>query len=305
MSNTESLSFSTEQKQVSGIFYNNSHNGIIIYTEDTDNEHDFYIKFYNRLLKDSGVKIDKVIQLGRCDDVKNCCDTDTDYSIPKLYVIDGDIYQTYKPKQEEDRLFVLDRYCIENYMVDEDTICHTIQHFKTMNLEVIQSKLQYEQLMTNFANCMLPVYYYYSILSEENKKNRETQTAGFTFIKYTSLYDMQNDTIRECVMQSFIQDARQELLQLPDITDEYIDSKLAERKREFPVSILNLTKIVSGKDDIIPFIQKKAAKIFGFAEPDLTTWKFNSAEYFDVTSLQNLKEKIISIYNGYLRGMTA
>lgn len=301
----DTLEFSTEQKQVSAVFFNNSQNGIIIYTEDTDNEHEFYIKFYNRLLQNTGVKVDKIIQLGCCDEVKNACDNDDDYSIPKLYVIDGDIYQTYNPKHTEERLFVLDRYCIENFLLDENTICHTIQHFKTMNIEVIKEKLNYEQLMQSFAKCMLPVYYYYSILSEENKKNRETQTAGFTIQNFESLYDMQNDTIRECVMHNFVQNTRQELLQLPDITDEYINSKLLEREHQFPISIENLTKIVSGKDDIIPFIQKKATKIFGFSEPDLTTWKFNSSEYFDITSLTKLKDKILTIYNDYLKGMIA
>lgn len=296
------LEFSIEQKQVSGVFYNNSENGIIIYTEDTENEHEFYIKFYDRLLQNTGVKVDKVIQLGRCWDVKNAHDNDEDYTIPKIYVIDGDIYQTYNPKEEEERFFVLDRYCIENYLLDENTICHTIQHFKTMNLETIKSKFKYVQLMTNFANCMLPVYYYYSILSEENKKNRETQTAGFTIQNFESLYDMQNDTIRECVMHNFVQNTRQELLQLPDITDEYINSKLLEREHQFPISIENLTKIVSGKDDIIPFIQKKAAKIFGFSEPDLTTWKFNSAEYFDVSICNDLRDKIIEVYQKYKKG---
>ena len=300
MNNTTSLEFSTTQKQVSGIFYNNSKNGIIIYTEDTDNEHDFYIHFYDRLLQGTDVKVDKVIQLGTCDDVKDCCDNDVDFSIPKLYVIDGDIYQTYKPKNEEARLFVLDRYCIENYLVDEETVCHTVQHFKTLKIDYIQRQLNYDKLMEEFAKCMVPVYYYYSILSEENKKNRDTKTAGFSFTNFESLYDMQSDTIRESVMNSFIHNSRQELLQLPNITDDYINLKLKERETQFPISITSLLKIVSGKDDLIPFIRKKTSKIFGFSEPDLTTWKFNSADYFDVSSVQRLRDKIVAIYADFL-----
>ena len=298
----DTLEFSTEQKQVSGIFYNNSHNGIIIYTEDTDDDKLFYLKFYNHLLDGTGVKVEDVIQLGNCDTVTQASVDDTDYSFPKLYVIDGDIYLTYKPKESKERLFVLDRYCIENYLLDEESICHAIQAYDPKSLDKIKASFDYGNLMNVFTNLMVPIYYYYSILSEENKKRKTTKTAGYQLKKLKDLYDFKSNSPKEDLINRFKEDWHKELLNLSGIDESYIQEKLDARKEKYPLTVDSLIKIVSGKDYIIPFFRSHAAKKFNFAEPKLASWKFNSAEYFDVSICTNLKQKILETYNTYKGG---
>lgn len=302
MSNNDNLSFSTEQKQVSGVFFNNKKNGIIIYTEDTDDDKQFYLKFYNHLLKADNVKVEDVIQLGNCDTVTQACIADTDYSFPKLYVIDGDIYLSYNPKPHKKRLFVLDRYCIENYLLDEKSVYHAIQAYEPKSIDQIKAKFDYDNLMNIFTNLMIPIYYYYSILSEENKKRKNTKTAGYQLKKLRDLYDFQNNRPKETLVSKFKGEWHNELLNLAGIDENYIQKKLSERQEKYPVTVDSVKKIVSGKDYIIPFLRFYASKKFGFAEPKLSSRKFNSAEYFDVSICDDLRKKILEIYHTYQIG---
>lgn len=298
MLDENALKFSIEQQHVSGAFYNNSRKGIIIYTEDSDTQHEFYMKFYERLLYNSDVKIEKVIHLGSCDDVQQACQRDTDISFPKLYVIDGDIYLQYAPKKSQGRLCVLDRYCIENYLVDEGTLCEVIHRFKsTSSIEEIKQKLSYTSILQGFAQCFVNIYYYCSILSEENKKIKQSKTACFKKPKgWNSYYDASLNCCIKTNFDNFVGEARSELIKLPNIDDSYIDHKLKERQTNFPCCIDTLKKIVSAKDLILPFLMAQTTNKFQVS-PSLDDWKINSAELYDPAPLNFLKEKIVTIYN--------
>ena len=299
MESQDTLAFSLEQQQVSGIFYNNSEKGIIIYTEDTDTEHEFYVKFYNRLLDGTGITIDKVIQLGNCDRVQQACQDDDDTSFPKLYVIDGDIYLQYCPKQSQGRLCVLDRYCIENYLVDEETVCAVIQRFNPIDINEIKRKLHYSAILQEFSKNFIPIYYYYSLLSEENKKRRSATTACFTHKKYTFFYRSSDNAYIKANIKTFVSDVRAELLQLPGMDNSYIDRKIHEKENTFPCCIETLVKIVSAKDDILPFLIDVIAKYLHISKQSLTIWKFNSADFYDTKPLNFLKNRIIDVYESW------
>jgi len=299
MTSQDTLEFSLEQHQVSGIFYNNSEKGIIIYTEDTNTEHEFYIKFYNRLLDGTGITIDKVIHLGNCDRVQQACQDDNDISFPKLYVIDGDIYLQYCPKQSQGRLCVLDRYCIENYLLDEETVCAVIQRFNPIDINEIKRKLNYSTILQEFSKNFIPIYYYYSLLSEENTKIRSDKTACFTHKKYTFFYRTSDNVYIKANIENFVSEARKELLLFPHIDNLYIDRKIQEKEIDFPCCIETLVKIVSAKDDILPFLIAIIAKNFHISKQSLTIWKFNSADFYNTMPLNFLKNKIIDIYNSW------
>jgi|GEM_PF-1002953 len=297
MASQDTLTFSLEQQQVSGIFYNNSQKGIIIYTEDTDTEHEFYVKFYKRLLEGTGITIDKVIQLGNCDTVQQACQDDTDVTFPKLYVIDGDIYLQYAPKESQDRLCVLDRYCIENYLIDEETVCAVIQRFNPIDINEIKRNLNYSAILQEFSQNFIPIYYYYSLLSEENRKRRPAKTACFKHKKYTFFYRSSDNAYITANIEAFVSESRSELLQFPDIDNLYIDRKIHEKESAFPCCIETLVKIVSAKDDILPFLIDVIAKSFHISKQSLIIWKFNSADFYDTAPLNFLKDKIIAVYN--------
>lgn len=297
MEKLDHLEFSQEQKLVTGFFYNNSHNGIIVFTEDSNNEHEFYVKFFNRLLKDTDVTVDKVIPLGSCDKVQQTYNNDSDYSFPKLYVMDGDIYLQYAPKKSHDRLYVLDRYCIENYLIDEKTLCSVIQRFYPKPLEKIKEDLSYNTYMQAFAEHFIIIYFYYAMLSEENKKVKKTKTACFTHRKFSDFYLTSSNTYIKSNIDSFIRSSEDELCKLPNIDKTIISNKIKEKENRFPFRIETALSIISAKDDIFPFLIKIISKQFHIQEKSLFVWKFNCADFYDTEPLEPLKSTIVSIFN--------
>ena len=73
--------------------------------------------------------------------------------------------------------------------------------------------------------------------------------------------------------------------------------KIQEKQRNFPCNTETLVKIVSAKDDIFPFLMDIISRRFKISKQSLKIWKFNSADFYDVTPLSFLKEKIIGVYN--------
>ena len=122
------LEFSSEQEQVASIF-TAYRNDIDIYTEDENKDKPFYKKLFIRLLKDSGINIHDVYPLGSSDDVIEACQKDNDVTRKKIYIVDGDIYLMFNPKQVIPNLFVLDAYCMENLVIDEESVCNALCNF--------------------------------------------------------------------------------------------------------------------------------------------------------------------------------
>lgn len=295
------LEFSQEQKQISGGFYNNSPNGIIIYTEDSHKEHEFYDKFFKRLLLDTDVKVDKTIQLGSCNDVQKVYENDRDKSFPRLYIIDGDIYLQYLSSRSHDRLFVLDRYCIENFLIDEKTIYSVMKKISKTKKSTREIKkiFSYRKKMKLFAKYFILIYFYYAILSEENKKIKNIKTAGFKHYKYTKFYSSTNNIYLEDEINKFIHSAKIELCNLPGMNKKIIRKKIEEKKEKYPFNIESLLKIVSAKDATFPFLIKNISKCFHFREMSLQKWKLLCVDFYDIEPLEELKNTIIDIYNDW------
>ena len=299
MCNSDELDFTIEEKVISGVFLNNKKNGMIIYTEDTQNEKAFYKKVYQQLLSESSVVIEDIIQLGSCSQVKEACENDNDYSFPKLYVIDGDIYLMYNPKEEKERLFPLDRYCIENYFIEKKIFLETISRFCAKEISEIENYFNYDSLINEICENIIPLYYYYSILSEENLSRFKKNTAGYTRKNALKFYSDQTFSFSTDSIENFITTMKEELLQLDGFTEELLNQKLEEKSILYPKNSTTLVKYISGKDDILPILIKNCTKKMGIGDLKLSIWKYNASDFFTPSLLDSLKNKIISIYDDY------
>ena len=121
------IEFNSEQEQVSSLF-TAYRNDVDIYTEDESKDKVFYKKLFSRLLNGTGLRINDVYPLGSSDDVIAACRKDSDVKRKKIYIVDGDIYLMFSPKQPIPYLYVLDAYCMENLVIDEDAVCNTHTH---------------------------------------------------------------------------------------------------------------------------------------------------------------------------------
>ncbi len=109
-------------KKAKSVFFQ-KFNDIDIYVEDTSKGSK---KFYNVLLSrvlSEKYKISTVFPLGNKDAVIKECQNDNDFKRLKLYIVDGDLdLLLNNNKNNLNRLYVLKRYCIENYLIDEEAI---------------------------------------------------------------------------------------------------------------------------------------------------------------------------------------
>ncbi len=280
------LEFSTEVRQAATVFteYRNS---IDIYTEDCDKDKEFYKKLLKRLLADTSIEINDIYPLGCRRIVIEKCKNDTDTRRKKLYIVDGDIYLQYKVKENIEHLFVLDAYCIENFMVCEDAICNVAYIFHARDsYENIKKVLNVSHTLSEIAEPLINLFFYYSIQME--------CFSQFNLMHIDSYLDMSTKQIDRNKIETKIREIRNGLID-SGITEKRIDDMLNKRKMQFPYTQDTLLKIVSGKDFIIPYFKHHIEKKLNCPlRLPKETWKFNLIDNCDIVRLNLLKQAIVS-----------
>lgn len=98
------LVYSEESLELTSAFksYRNSVN---IYTEDKDDDRQFYVRLFSRLLEGTGCYINDVTPLGNCISVKQASENNPD---PKgIYIIDGTYIQSFRQNNQHLRYMCL------------------------------------------------------------------------------------------------------------------------------------------------------------------------------------------------------
>ena len=280
------LDFSTEVRQAATVFteYRNS---IDIYTEDCDKDKEFYKKLLKKLLADTNIEINDIYPLGCRRVVIQKCQNDTDIRRKKLYIVDGDIYLQYQEKEDIEHLFVLDAYCIENYMICEEAICNVAYMFHARDsYENIKNVLNVSHALREIAKPLINLFFYYSIQMECINQ--------FNLMYIDSYMDMSTKQIDSNKIETRISEIRKGLINI-GITEERIDNMLNKRKAQFPYTQDTLLKIVSGKNFIIPYFKYHIEKKLNCPlRLPKETWKFNLIDNCDIARLNSLKQAIVS-----------
>ena len=279
------LDFSAEPKEISATFIR-YRNDILIFTEDNDADKEFYVQFYQRLLEGTDVRLNDVTQLGSCREVEAAYLRETDFATPKLYVVDGDIQILYSPKEEKPHFFPLHRYCIENYLVDENALVETLYLFLgKFNQERVKELLAYNTSMSQMAIKIIPLFYYFSILTEYD--------LPFTL---SSIHRYFQNAFLDNKIQEVESEMHDRLL-TEGISEDEIQEKLRDRKSRFPLTTDSLMVVVSGKDYILEYIKSLVKVNFGIKSFNFPqeAWKLNCCRNMDVTPLRPLRDKIVQI----------
>ena len=279
------LDFSAEQKEISATFIQ-YRNDILIFTEDNDADKEFYVQFYQRLLEGTGIRLSDVTQLGSCREVEAAYLRETDFTTPKLYVVDGDVQILYSPKEEKPNFFPLQRYCIENYLVDENALVETLYFFLgKYKKEKIKELLAYDTSMNQMATKIIPLFYYFSILTEFN--------LPFTL---STVHRFFNKTFLDTEIQKVIQNMHNMLLE-NGVSEQKIQEKFHDRESKFPMTTGSLMIVVCGKDYILEYIKSLVKVNFGVKNLNIPqeAWKLSCCRNMDVDPLRPLRDKIVQI----------
>ena len=283
-----SLEFSEKEKFAVAAF-KKYRNTIIIYTEDREeNEKLFYKIFFKALLIDTSIEINDIFPIGNCIEVDKREKEDKDFVTPKIFITDGDIFLMYKPRRERRRYYPLPRYCIENYLINENQICNCAEIFNgKKTADEIKTELHYTELLQEFANNIMPVFYYYSLLSEK--------IGAFEIDRYGRFYNHKTHTFMRDKIEELLLSMRKKLLDY-HMTEEEIDKSIQQKEKQFPKTIKSLKKVVSAKNFTFPYLKEciNTTCHLSSGVPN-EAWKGNCAKFIDINELSELREKIIGL----------
>ena len=280
------LVYSEESLELTSAFksYRNSVN---IYTEDKEEDREFYVRLLGRLLEGTGCHINDITPLGSCNLVEHASENNPD---PKgIYIIDGDIYTIFSPKQSTSSLYVLDAYCIENKVIDKDSIINLAYNlYGQIDMKDLSEYLKIDSFMMSITEPLTQLFFHFAL--EQKYINNFKIKHSDCYYSKTSVIDCNKinkeiDNIRNLLVPQYM-------------SEQLLNEELNGMRHKFPVELNSLLTIVSGKDYLIPCVRRYISKQldFNFALPR-ESWKFNMANHCNLDRLEGLKSFVLEKYN--------
>lgn len=232
-------------------------NEIDIYYEDS-NDNEFYAELFKRLLPEKP-KIGKLISLGNKSNVIEACENDqADKERKRLYVVDGDIHLVLDANRKDLKyLHVLNAYCIENLLIEEDCIVEILHDSFGKSRDDIKKALTFEKWLKGITPSMIDLFLNYAIVFQYN----------------LPIATISNNVERLCQVKKALKVLDSELVTneitrikleiLKTIPEDQYDQSLYDLKQKWPHNIETLLKIVSGKDYLLPLVHLRMFKVMG------------------------------------------
>lgn len=127
-------------------------NDVEFYVEDESQEN-FYFNVLRRTFPD--IRFEKIFPLNGKTNVKNAARA-TIGSKRKIYIVDLDFDEILGVKENLANLFYLERYSIENYLLNKNAIFELIREKDPrLKNQDIEAKFNYESLLANSCTCLV------------------------------------------------------------------------------------------------------------------------------------------------------
>ena len=275
------LKYNSESRKISSTF-KAYRNDITIYTEDEEKDKEFYTQLLKRILGDR-VMINDITPLGCKDNVIKYC-FESNHLKCEAYIIDGDIkIVNDNQKISHPKLFILDRYCIENYLIDENsTIKYIYNNVGTQSEAKIKESLNFDEWLLSFSEPFTNLFIHFAI-----SDYFDIPYTLFNSIKYFAV-KKNSITFNPKLIEDDVNLLKNEAIR---VKGEYEYSKLLKiLESKWQPNLDTLLKIVSGKNYLIPLLQLKTKEFKKIKSSEtLEVCKINLVQHFDVTKLDNLK----------------
>lgn len=280
----------TAAKGLSSIFYT-FRNSINIYTEDADKNLKFYTLLFKRLLEGTGIVVNDIHPIGNCEQVIQHCKDDSDTTMPKLYIIDGDIYLMTTQRPDVDHLYVLDAYCMENKVIDENAYYKVLDDLDPFHtVEEIKEKAEFNAMMNEAEIPFLKLHCHMAV-SKELVKHHYLKSAKEV---------MQDGSISTQKVEDFCDEIKKRIVKYGGITEEVVNNAVNNKMVNYPPSRSSLMKYVSGKDYLVVYIDEYTrTRLKAMSGQSKEFWKFHFGKHCDLTPLNGLKTAIVNEVNNF------
>ena len=267
---------------------------ITVYTEDKPSDRYLYSIILNRLSLNN-ITINSIIPLGPKNQVIESSIRSRGSTNNSIFIVDSDINLLDMPPIEDSNLIGLHKYCIENYLCCEDGIIDYLYPKVGKDKLEIKNDLNFtKEVKTNLSPIVKLYYRYllsfkfgcgckfqnYDYFIKGNEPNRRLDK-----IKLNQEIVSVETKIKMKIKESGIRSYAREM-----------NNQLKEIEFGNPANETTALKILSGKHQIFPLVRELIIRFDSTSRPlNNDQFKRLLAERFDITQLNFLRDKIISI----------
>ncbi len=279
------LQRSIKGKKAKAVFYR-AFNDIDIYVEDTSiGTRKLYSELFTRALGEI-YRIETVFPLGdKLTVIKKCQEDQIDGGRLRLYIVDGDIdLLNGSNPQGLKRLFILKRYCVENYLVDEAAIIIVLNEEDLERKRAdIEREFEFKKWALLTERELFDIFVLYAIVKQ---LGLGCVTVTFPIRRLLSSGDGILDPVKVLARKNEIEG---KLLQIIDI--EILKNKkeaICQKANDYPGSKI---RFISGKHCLLPLILMRMRQITNI-RADNAVIKQRLAMKCDVSELESAKDYI-------------
>jgi hypothetical protein len=272
-------------KSASSVFFE-EYNDVDVFIEDTALG---YRKIFREIISralDGVFSIEQVFPLGNREQVIEECVRNQEYTGRKrVYIIDGDLYLLNNDTPKINGLFVLPRYCIENFLIDHNAITDLVyEEDPEMSKGDFINKFNYEEWVENNESYLLELFTIYAICF---KYLPQEQTIGFKVSKLVSsnsgIVCSEKVTLRINELKSKLIAKYNEIWLYEEI--EKINNYLRHMENK-------VHKFVSAKDYLLPLLTTRIQSLAKFSCSN-TNFRVRLSMKTDVSELKQIKDYFI------------
>jgi hypothetical protein len=266
-------------------------NDIDIYTEDENKDKEFY-KFLFKKILPANIKINDVTPLGCRNNVIRRCIEEPSNGRKKLFIVDSDINLIHGLNIPSHRnLFVLNAYCIENLLFDEETVIKYIYNSCAIKpIEDIKVELNFEEWLNGYTEPLINLFLHFAVIDMFDKPYTLYNANRFHEIVQKGILQFN----RELVYKE-IERLKSEILTTH--SEEDYHHNLNELKTMWECNVRNLITVISGKDYLIPMLLIKTQTFKkSKATPSLEEIKMSLVNIGDLKRFNNLRARIEAIF---------
>ncbi|MGL6126812.1 hypothetical protein, partial [Chryseobacterium artocarpi] len=275
-------------------------NDIDIYVEDTSIETSKLYSIILNIATKNKHKLNNVFPVGNSESVikdwkKHKLIND---GRKKLFIIDGDFYiinnniedQINDPSINDFRgLFILPRYCIENFLLEEKAILSVVHDDEpTKHLDEIESTINYDNWIVSNENLLIDLFILYSIIIKYK--------LGIQNIQYGVNKLCKDSTGIVCSLKTNakIEEIKADIIKKTEEKNIHLnlEAEIEHRKQKISASDIKLLTFVSGKDYLIPLLKSRIKSKNKF-NPDNISFKIRLAKNCKFNSLSNIYDNIL------------
>jgi len=271
-----------------GVFFRYK-NSVDVFVEDSYDD-EFYKVLINRVFENTGHKINKLITLGGKENVIDACKTDQKKrDVKRVYIVDGDLELINDSNEKDlDYLFVLDKYCIENYLIQEEPLVEIIHDNILVDKEKIAKMLSFENWLKGISGDLVELFIHYSLC----KKHAPTYPTVSFGVGNLCCQKGKVTVLDSTECRKRIESLKSELLKV--ISEEDYNDLVYDLRQKWPSTVKNVITIVSAKDYLLPLtefrLQKfKKIKKFTLRRDSL---RIRLAKLIDVKELEQIRNII-------------